>query len=106
MREFKFLLGVILGTALCVSYVGVQAGRTEARRATPSEAAAKKPEPASIHMDPEKIHAHGSQILEAGGLRKQIDTYKKEARGNSEIVEGLEALAKKLEVAAEADNDV
>ncbi len=45
-------------------------------------------------------------ILEAGGLRKQIDTYKKEARGNSEIVEGLEALAKKLEVAAEADNDV
>ena len=38
-------------------------------------------------------------------MQKQIDTYKKEARGNSEIVEALEALAKKLEVAAEADND-
>src|SRR5882762_1448991 len=71
MRKFKFLLGVILATALSVSYVGAQASRTEARRATPSEAAANKPEPASVHMDPEKIRAHvkflASDLLEGRG---------------------------------------
>ena len=30
MREFKSLLGVILATALCVSYVGAQASRMQA----------------------------------------------------------------------------
>src|SRR5258705_9176213 len=71
MRKFKFLLGVILATALSVSYVGAQASRTEARRATPSEAAANNPERASVHMDPEKIRAHvkflASDLLEGRG---------------------------------------
>ena len=58
MRKFKFLLGVILATALCVSYVGAQASRTEARRATPSKAGANNPPPASVHMDPEQIRTH------------------------------------------------
>src|SRR6266403_3566553 len=71
MRKFKFLLGVILATVLCVSYLGAQASRTEARRVTPSEPAANKPEPASVHMDPEKIRAHvkflASDLLEGRG---------------------------------------
>src|SRR2546423_5389950 len=58
MRKFKFLLGVILATALCVSYVGAQTSRTEARRATPSKAGANNPQPASVHMDPEQIRTH------------------------------------------------
>src|SRR6266481_7184458 len=58
MRKFKFLLGVILATPLCVSYVGAQASRTEARRATPSKAGANNPPPASVHMDPEQIRTH------------------------------------------------
>src|SRR5438552_10938347 len=58
MRKFKFLLGVILATPLCVSYVGAQASRTEARRATPSKAGANNPQPASVHMDPEQIRTH------------------------------------------------
>src|SRR2546430_17515008 len=58
MRKFKFLLGVILAAALCVSYVGAQASRTEARRATPSKAGANNPQPASVQMDPEQIRTH------------------------------------------------
>lgn len=71
MREFKFLPGVILATVLCVSYLGAQARRTQTRRATPSEPEANKPEPASVHMDPEKIRAHvkflASDLLEGRG---------------------------------------
>jgi Zn-dependent M28 family amino/carboxypeptidase len=71
MRKFKFLLGVILLTALGVSYVGAQASRTQARRATPSQAAANKQEPASVHIDPEKIRTHvkflSSDLLEGRG---------------------------------------
>src|SRR5882762_4583172 len=71
MRKFKLLLGVILATALCVSYVGAQARRTQAKRPTPSETTANKPEPASVHMDPEKIRAHvkylASDLLEGRG---------------------------------------
>src|SRR5438132_566788 len=71
MRKFKFLLGVILATALCVSYVGAQASKTEARRATPSKAGANNPPPASVHMDPEQIRAHvkflASDLLEGRG---------------------------------------
>jgi Zn-dependent M28 family amino/carboxypeptidase len=71
MRNFKFLVGVILATAVCVSYVGAQAGRTQARRATPSAAVSIKPEPAAVHMDPEKIRAHvkflASDLLEGRG---------------------------------------
>ena len=71
MRKFKFLLGVILATALCMSYVRAQASRTQARRAPASEVAANKPEPASVHMDPEKIRAHvkflASDLLEGRG---------------------------------------
>src|SRR2546423_4744322 len=58
MRKFKFLLGVILAASLCVSYVGAQASRTEARRATPSKAGANNPQPASVQMDPEQIRTH------------------------------------------------
>src|SRR2546421_6787297 len=71
MRKFKFLLGVILAAALCVSYVGAQASRTEARRATPSKAGANNPQPASVQMDPEQIRAHvkflASDLLEGRG---------------------------------------
>ena len=71
MRKFKFLLGVILATALCVSYIDAQANRTAAGRATPSEAAVNKPEPTAVHMDPEKIRAHvkflASDLLEGRG---------------------------------------
>jgi len=71
MRKFKLLLGVILATALCVSYVGAQARRIQAKRPTPSETTANKPEPASVHMDPEKIRAHvkylASDLLEGRG---------------------------------------
>ena len=71
MRKFKFLLGVILASALCVSYVGAQARRIQARPATPSQAAANKPEPASVHIDPEKIRTHvkflSSDLLEGRG---------------------------------------
>src|SRR5437016_13410861 len=58
MRKFKFLLGVILAASLCVSYVGAQASRTEARRATPSKAGANNSQPASVQMDPEQIRTH------------------------------------------------
>jgi Zn-dependent M28 family amino/carboxypeptidase len=71
MRKFKSLLGVIVATALCVSYVGAQASRIQARRATPSQAAPDKPEPASVHIDPEKIRTHvrflASDLLEGRG---------------------------------------
>jgi Zn-dependent M28 family amino/carboxypeptidase len=71
MPKFKFLLGVILATAVCVSYLGAQASRIQARRPTPSEAAANKPEPASVHIDPQKIRAHvkflSSDLLEGRG---------------------------------------
>jgi Zn-dependent M28 family amino/carboxypeptidase len=71
MRKFKFLLAVILATGLCISYVRAQASRTQARRAPASEAATNKPEPAAVHMDPEKIRAHvkflASDLLEGRG---------------------------------------
>src|ERR1700741_5047078 len=71
LRKFKFLLGVILASALCVSYVGAQARRIQARPATPSQAATNKPEPASVHIDPEKIRTHvkflASDLLEGRG---------------------------------------
>jgi DNA-binding transcriptional MocR family regulator len=38
-------------------------------------------------------------------LRKQMDARKKEARGNAELQQALEALEKKIEVAVEPDSD-
>src|SRR6267143_4967524 len=94
MRKFKFLLGVILATALSVSYVGAQASRTEARRATPSEAAANKPEPASVHMDPEKIRAHvkflASDLLEGRGTGQRGGDIAAEYLGTQFELAGLQ----------------
>jgi Zn-dependent M28 family amino/carboxypeptidase len=71
MRKLTFLLGVIFATALCVPYVCAQASRAQARRTTPKQVAANKPEPASVHMDPENIRAHvkflASDLLEGRG---------------------------------------
>jgi len=78
MRKFKFLLGVILATALSVSYVGAQASRTEARRATPSEAAANKPEPAQFTWTRKRSRAHvkflASDLLEGRGTGQRGGT--------------------------------
>jgi len=53
MRKFKFLLGVILATALCIhTFARRRAGLR--RDGAASEVAANKPEPASVHMDPER----------------------------------------------------
>jgi photosystem II stability/assembly factor-like uncharacterized protein len=44
-------------------------------------------------------------LQQAGSLRKQLDERKKEAAGNTELLEALEGLDKKLESAMEADED-
>jgi len=44
-------------------------------------------------------------LEQASGLRKQIDERKKEAAGNSEVLEALEGLGKNVEAAMEMDSD-
>jgi hypothetical protein len=44
-------------------------------------------------------------LEQATGLRKQIDERKKEAGGNSEVLEALEGFGKKIEAAMETDSD-
>lgn len=53
----------------------------------------------------ERLNEASAAIRQTSELRKQIELRKKEAAGNAELQQSLEALEKKIEVAVEPDSD-